>query len=489
MLLQTFASAVKFELKGYSLHVYDVIFVGADGSIMSFLATHYFSIFSMAVLILFVAMAFLWCLYRFERPLIVAVRLRVPVVMLGIGAAFAAHPAPRPGDPPFVFGFNASSLLLSLWHIPHLIDESPLEKVISNVQAGERFADTVQCDAAVAKPDVFVVLSESQTSPLLFSEIDIPDAVTSGFTSGDGKIRPLFVETFGGGTWMSNFSVLTGLSSADFQWQAPYVNQLLEGRIKGAVPEVLSRCGYRTVAIMPMKFHALNEGPFLKSIGFQEVYDGEAMGLASMEIRDRGYFAFAEKIIKEHRKSDERPLFIAMQTMFPHAPYANRLVPTIDLPAHDFKSGEDVSEYMRRVYASRLDFRAFLEKRRQQPGNNGSVLVDFGDHQSVATKEFALKRYDGENAFVDFRSIIYQTYFSVHGFGVDVDYTSLSQPEDVAYLMARVAAAAKLPTSPVFQDLLRLSDLCAGRFHTCENRSEIDLHLKKRANAGLLALD
>jgi hypothetical protein len=60
------------------------------------------------------------------------------------------------------------------------------------------------------------------------------------FRSADGRRRELRVETFGGGTWISNFSLMTGLSSLDFGWRAPYLTTAMEGKIHESLATELS---------------------------------------------------------------------------------------------------------------------------------------------------------------------------------------------------------------------------------------------------------
>jgi hypothetical protein len=490
-MLLALASMVKFELKGIALHVYDFIVTGSDSSILSFLVTYYTSIVVAAAAVLALAIAFMALMFAAEKPLSLRLAWRVSGVGASIVMAVIAYqPTKRDADfLPFVAGYNASAFFLSLWHVPNLVQRHPLVRKLEQVPTAGRLADAVNCNPGNKRPDLFLVLSESQTAPSVLPQLSIPARDEESFRSADGQTRPLFVEIFGGGTWMTNFSVLTGLSTADLGWQGPYVNQLFEGRINGALPDVLARCGYRTVAIMPMRYHSVNEGPFLRSIGFEEVYDSAAMNVEVMGIRDTNYFEYAEKIVRQHRAEDTRPLFMLVQTMFPHSPYDKPLSAGMEVATHDYGAPGEVNEYMRRVAASRIDFRDFLERRKAEPGRDGSVVAEFGDHQSFVTRDYVLAQAKGDNPFTDFRSKLYETFYAVHGFGVDIDFAALNQPEDAPFLSARLLAAARLPTSPVFDDLLRLSEVCAGRYHTCEQRAQIDAHLKKRLDADLIMLE
>ena len=417
--------------------------------------------------------------------------LRVPAVFAFAGVSYAAHPIHDPNEAtflPYIGGYHAFALPLSVLNLPDLVNGLPLNHRLARVDVKERLADTVNCGSSRNEPDLFLILAESQASPLIFPQISTPKEVVDSYRSGDGTIKSLYVETVGGGTWMTNFSVLTGLSTADLDWQAAYVTSLLEDKVKGALPELLARCGYRTVSISPMEYMAMHEGPFLKSIGFQEIYAAEALGIKPMTVRDKDYYAFAERLIEEHRHTDGRPLFLHMQTMYSHAPYDNVLLPSPSDPQHAYSDRPDTNEYMRRVAIARTDLQAFQEKRKTTPGPNGSVVAEFGDHQSVATRDMMLASHPGKPILTDFRSPIYETYFAVRAYDTEVDYSLLRQPEDAAFLGARLIAAAQLPTSPLYDDLLEQSERCAGRFHTCAERGGLDRNLKARIDAGMLVL-
>ncbi|RFZ89247.1 sulfatase [Shinella sp. WSJ-2] len=488
-ILFTFISAMKFHSKGLALHVYDVVFIGSDVSTLSFLVRYYLPAVAVAAIGLAVIVTFLTILFRREAPISWDVGVRSGIVAASLVAAVVAHrPTTRDADfVPFIGGYNASAFFLSLWHIPGLMKPMQFAQPLDPGEAGRPFVNRSLCTSPEKQPDLFLVLSESQTSPLVFPQLSIPQAVTETYKSGDGAIRPLFVETFGGGTWMTNFSVLTGLSTADFGWLGPYVNHLLVDKVKGSLPDILGHCGYRTAVFMPMQYNSINEGPFLKSLGFQEIYDADQMGLPVMGIRDTRYFEKAEHMIAQHRKTDKRPLFVLVQTMFTHSPYETTLEPRV-AGEHVYANDAGANEYLRRVTASRNDLVAYRDTIKENPGPRGSVFLEFGDHQSIATKPHILERATGDNPFTTFRSPVYETFYSIHGFGTPIDYRKL-EVLDAPFLIPRILAATNLPSSEVFDDLASLSTMCRGEFHTCPERAEVDRHIRRRMDAGILQLN
>jgi phosphoglycerol transferase MdoB-like AlkP superfamily enzyme len=490
VLLIAAMSEVKFHLKGFSLHVFDFAFTGFDRSALSFLAGSYFQVLIAGIAASAVALAFLVVAFRGDRLSSCSFGLRAGLLFVASAGVVALYP--DNGDEPdyihYISGYDASSFFVSLGHLEFPLGRIVLADQLDTVETKGSLSDDVSCGGDSSKPDLFVVLSESQTNPSYFPQVRVPNWMAAAFQSQDGHVYPLQVETFGGGTWVTNFSVMTGLSGADFGWQSPYVTQILEGRVKASLPDLLARCGYRTVAVIPMQASFVNEGPFLRSIGFQEIVDFDAMKPESHFVRDRFYFDAVERIVREHRARDGRPLFIAMQTLFPHGPYDMSLVPEDTLPEKAFAADAQANEYLRRVALAKRDFLDFRAKRQQTPGPNGTVVVDFGDHQAVATKGYLLADAPAGGVLADLRSRAYRTYYSVHAYGRDIDMRPFAMPLDVGFLPASLIEAAGLPSSPTFEALARLRDACSGRYHACADRGLVDQHLRQRQNAGLLDL-
>ncbi|WP_457582847.1 sulfatase-like hydrolase/transferase [Ensifer canadensis] len=491
VLLIAAMSEVKFRLKGFSLHVFDFAFTGLDRSALSFLVGSYLHLLIAGLAVLFAALVFLVVAFRSDRPSARTFAVRAGLFLTMAVGVVVLYPQKKdePDYVHYISGYDASSFFVSIGDLEFPLGRIVLADRLENVEAKGSLRDDISCDVGATKPDLFVILSESQTSPTYFPQVTVPDWMTASFQSQDGRVHPLQVETFGGGTWVTNFSVMTGLSGADFGWQSPYVTQILEGRVKTSLPSLLARCGYRTVAVMPMQASFVNEGRFLTSIGFQEIVDFDEMKPESHFVRDRFYFDVVERIVREHRAKDARPIFIAMQTLFPHGPYDMALVPQDALPGKAYASDVQANEYLRRVALAKQDLQDFRSKRQQTPGPNGTIVVDFGDHQAVATKDYLIADAPEGNVFADLRSLAYKTYYSVYAYGRDIDMRPFAMPLDVGFLAASLIEAAGLPTSPTFEALARLRDACGGRYHACPDRTLVDQHLRQRQDAGLLNLD
>ena len=324
------ASALKYRSKGFDLHIYDVVFTGADPRALNFLLNEFTLYVVPFAGLLLVGLAGLSILFARDRTSAITIPRRIG--LLALTAALIPISYPLKADEPRYFhylgGYNASAFFISFLDIRDAAFGRGIADRFANTPAAEPFSASETCDATGPKPDLFVVLSESQTDLSRLNRYGIEEQFSGGFKSDDGKRRALQVETFGGGTWITNFSLMTGMSSLDFGWRAPYLTTAMEGKIHRSLATELARCGYRTAVLMPMEHGFVNEGPFLESIGFDEVLDYKRIGASKYAHRDRFYFEAARDFISEHRNTDGRPLFLQVQTMFAHSPYSEKLAET-----------------------------------------------------------------------------------------------------------------------------------------------------------------
>ncbi|WP_421594738.1 sulfatase-like hydrolase/transferase, partial [Shinella sp. M27] len=247
----------------------------------------------------------------------------------------------------------------------------------------------------------------------------------------------------------------------DFGWMRPYLPIFMEGHIKNSLPLAMGTCGYRTVAVMPTRYQMVNEGPFLKSIGFQEVYDRDAVGAPSSHARDKLFYDFTTNLVSEHRAAkDPRPLFVFVQTMTTHGPYDEEFEPQEAVPGMPFGNTPEIDEFLRRMTLARQDYAPFLAAIDANKTAGGAVVLEYGDHQPSVTQASADSAAHG-NAAGDWASPLYQTYYDVHAFGHNVDpFPQMAM--DIGFLGATIADAAGLPGNEAQDALLVLRDRCRG---------------------------
>ncbi len=484
------ASVLKYRTKGFDLHIYDFIFTGTDPKAFAFLMSGFATYIVPIAALMLCAFIALSVVFIWDRKRRMNVLRRSGLVAITFALIPISYPL-RADEPRFFHylgGFNASAFFVSLLDVRDAAIGEGIADRLSNMPPVAPFSADGPCETTGPKPDLFVVLSESQTDLSQFGQYGLDQQFSKRFKSADGKRRTLHVETFGGGTWISNFSLMTGLSSLDFGWRAPYLTTSMEGRIHQSLATELARCGYKTAVLMPMDHGFVNEGPFLRSIGFDEVLDYNRIGASEYAHRDRFYLEAARAFIEEHRKTDGRPLFLQVQTMFAHSPYTDQLAESE--PDSFSESGIfELDEYVRRVTKSQKDFEWYLGQARADSEEYPSIVLEFGDHQSFATLE-VFKHLYPDFAINKLESSAYQTYFTVHGMGMDLDMRPFEFASlDIGYLGVSLLEAAGMAKSPMFADLAALRDRCEGRLYFCADRAAVDLHLQKRIASGYLTVE
>lgn len=483
----TVVSTIKYKMKGFSLHFYDFVVMAKDHEIATFLLDSYPLLAVPVLAIGLLSIAGTVLLYRADRHRDGGLAYRIASVMAAALVLRLTYPAEASAEQRYFYylqGRHVSAFFTSLFDLQYMFASNGFEKRIAAIKPERPFTNAVDCGEG-NRPDIVVVLEESMTDPAIFPGLNDGRTV-SDLMRGDGPaLNPLFVETFGGGTWISNLSLMTGLSSTDFGWRSPYLTMILEGKVRGALPEVLAACGYRTAAILPLNYTFVNEGPFLSSIGFETIIDRDALDAPSYHMRDSFYFDAASALIERHRAQDGRPLFLLVQTMFAHSPYEEDLLSGDEAAARiPLDTDPHTAQYLRRMVAGRQDFAAFAGRETARQRDSGLVVMSFGDHQTYVTLDRA-KESAGEDALAIPRSTAYRTFYTVHPAGAPVP----DRPVDIAYLATVVLDAAAIPGSDVFQDLRRLARTCDGRFHDCPDRAAVDRHLARRVAGGLLDLD
>ena len=138
---------------------------------------------------------------------------------------------------------------------------------------------------------------------------------------------------------------------------------------------MLKALGYRTMVFYPVPGNFLNAHDFYDSIGVDEFYDPEALGIGKgwdWKIPDS---AFYQAMMKKVADSD-RPVVALMLTINQHGPHDNQ---------------DPISDYVTRFEASDAAYGAFLETLSRRGRKAG--VVAFGDH----TPEF-MARFQNDHA-------------------------------------------------------------------------------------------
>jgi hypothetical protein len=311
--------------------------------------------------------------------------------------------------------------------------------------------------------------------PSLFAGLDYDRAVDPFFRSADGSLRRLRVETYGGASWLTEFSLLAGVSTHSFGSMRQFVQTFLQNKLKDTLPQVLERCGYRNVVFYPMLRNFVSNERFYHSIGLREVFDLQAQKAKSPQERDRFYYDNALAEMERHFEASRRPLFTFIQTMSAHWPYDFTFEPRAGVAGGGPGTDPEMHEYLRRVSIAKLDYDYLVgELRRRFPGER-FLIVHYGDHHPMATR--TLLGYGSETEAKDMilgpESVGFVTYYAVHGLNYEVPALPPYETLEVPYLGSVLLDLAGLPLSDSHRERLRLMTVCEGRYYTCARRDEI----------------
>lgn len=485
----TAVSAAKMRFMGVALHAFDAFFYLHGAGNAAFLFGDFFLPVAAVAALASVGALVVIAIYRRDPPLRDTRRKAALALLPLFGLAVFTHPRQESDRlDSYYFGYHlTSSLFVSLGDVGSLFGEPDLVRRLANVPPSGTYSDASPCTAGEPRPDIVVALMESAFPPSLYPEMKAPPGLDAAFRSPDDRIRPLRVETFAGGTWITTASLFTGIPTTEFGWMRPYLPYYLHGRVHHSLIRAAERCGYDTLVVSPLAYGFVDEGPFLTSIGFRDYLDWKAIGAASKHERDAVYFDATLKRLKEHRAATNRPLLVFVMTMATHSPFDRRFASEVRLDGEPYGNGAETDEFLRRLVLQRRDFDAFAATLAADPGRNGTILVDFGDHQPVVTRPLAEARTP--DALEHWGSIAYRTYYRIVGLGRDLAHP-LPEVEALAvsFLGVTVAEAAGLPLDAAHRELAELRDVCGGRIDGCPDQTRLDRHLKRLVASGMLDL-
>jgi len=365
-------------------------------------------------------------------------------------------------DRPLWFFFSSwAETAEALWR-GHLLDAVARE-------GGPSLTVPAHCVPSGRPPHIVLIHQESVVPPSHFPSLRYDRSLDRFFRSFDGRIHKLRVETYGGASWLTEYSVLTGLSAFSLGHLRQFAQTIMAGKVRETLPQVLARCGYRNLAFHPMLRIYLSIGNFLAAVGMHRTFDAKDQGAPSAMERDHFYYASALTEMERHLASSTQPLFTFIETMATHGPYGFTYMPEVEVPGGEAGTDPYMHEYLRRVAMSRIDYDRFrAELARRFPGQP-FLIVRYGDHQPTAT--LALLGY-GEEADIEhvLRSgnpAALITFYAVDALNFEPAPLPEAEILDVPYLPGTILAAARLPLPDTYRERLRLAGQCEGRYHGC----------------------
>jgi phosphoglycerol transferase MdoB-like AlkP superfamily enzyme len=485
------ASTVKRAVMNMVVHAYDIFFYLSSWSTISYLWSdqrRYLVALAGALLGMTAAA---WLAYRADGT---RVARRWAALALPIFAALAWYGADAKGERRhmqfyyenlYVSSFYASwgETLETLWR------GALLEAAPRAAAANAAFSIPGSCDATAKPPHIILIHQESVVQPSLFPTLRYDHSVDPFFNSYDDRLHRLRVETYGGASWLTEFSLLAGVSTHAFGGMRQFVQTFTQNKLKDTLPQALERCGYRNVVFYPMMRNFVSNDRFYTSIGLKEIFDMRSQRAKTAQERDRFYYGNAMAEMERHFKSSRKPLFMFIQTMSAHWPYDFKYEPDVEVPGGGPGTNPEMDEYLRRLSMAKIDFDFLMSDLRRRFPLERFLVVHYGDHHPMATR--TLLGFDADTEAEDValspESIGFVTYYAVRGINYRVPALPQFDTLDVPYLGTVILDMAGLPLSDSHRERKRLMLLCRGLYQACKQRDEILVFHRRLIDSGVMA--
>jgi phosphoglycerol transferase MdoB-like AlkP superfamily enzyme len=276
-------------------------------------------------------------------------------------------------------------------------------------------------------PNIVFFHAESTFNPNLAFRLSAPVKLPLWSKQKETRaLGPLRVNVVGGGSWVTEFEVITGVDSRIFGYQGYYTHYYIAPKVKNSFAAYLASKGYKTAAFYSAEGSFYNVANAFKSYGFQKFIDGPALRLPLDwgELVDRDIIT---TVIEHGAFSDPGPFFHFIATSENHGPHPCRSFArtqeflTTFAGTASFAENCQLNEYLRRAISTSAAFELVLNELRRVERQTGRpfVLLVYGDHQPWSFTGGSYSVAGGmavEDGFKDFSKVrtpadSYQTIF------------------------------------------------------------------------------
>ncbi len=344
------------------------------------------------------------------------------------------------------------------------------------------------------RPDIIVIQHESVFDPRLFG-LAIEPAVAEFLSPRNGFSGGLNVDIYGGGSWQTEFSLLTGLSSASFGPDAYFIFNKGAGRFQHSLPSALAAVGYRTTLASSCRRAFLGYDHFYRSIGMQARLFSDDL----LQPADIGRFEqtncdaiFLEAVVGVYAAriaADPAPQFLYALTNFNHGPHNRRLQPAGQFEAaRAFATASlpdvEYAEYYSRLAETAETWQRLKSRLATEFAGRPMLIVHYGDHQPVMTRRIAntLRLPDAERRQ-------FRTFYAIEAVNFTLDRSAAPSRDilDIAFLGTLAMQQAGLPLDPVSATRASLADECGAAYFASTSERKARFH-RTLVDQGLIDL-
>jgi sulfatase-like protein len=344
---------------------------------------------------------------------------------------------------------------------------------------------------AIDYPDIIVIQHESIFDPRIFG-LPVEPTVEAFLSPRNGLHGILNVDIFGGGSWQSEFSLLTGLSSASFGSNAYYLFKQGAGRFHNSLPHALAALGYRTMLASSCRRSFLNYDEFYRSIGIAERIFADdfppPFDVRRFETTNSDAI-FLEAAFAAHIKAiadDPAPRFLYALTNFNHGPHNRRLAAPGQFEKERAFAASSLPDAQYAEYYARLAETASTWKRlKLELATNfprrPMLIVHYGDHQPVLAK-----RIDRQLKLSNDARRAFRTFYAIEALSISPDRLASGPGADldIAFL-GTVALQQGLPLDPIFATRASLLEHCRETYFASPSERKRRFH-RTLVNLGMI---
>ncbi|AKJ40938.1 LTA synthase family protein [Pragia fontium] len=318
-----------------------------------------------------------------------------------------------------------------------------------------------------SKPDIVVMLQESTVNPELYHlpGVTFPEFKMFAHDKDTRATSPLRVQTFGGGTWLSEFSLLTGLNTDDFKFRKNSVFYTVAPHIKNSLFRELKNNGYYTVVLTPMFKMNYNAGPTYKNLGIDLIIQPQELGYPAelddnlWTISTEAMLGYVKQLLKQHT---DKPVFIFVLTMNEHGPYEKDHSDDFQIAksSGDKNAAGAISHYIDKIKlldTATNQFSQFVAER-EKP----TMFLYFGDHQPNVG-------WNGKYN-TTLTNAWYLTQFYLKDNLASEPLQNFGDITDISFLGGILLERTGLPVSPFYEANIRMRNLCQGRLDDCPDQ-------------------
>jgi hypothetical protein len=332
-------------------------------------------------------------------------------------------------------------------------------------------------------PDIIVIQHESIFDPRIYG-LPVEPNVEALLSPQRGVHGSLNVDIFGGGSWQSEFSLLTGLSSASFGSDGYYLFERGVGRFHSSLSHTLAALGYKTTLASSCRRNFLNYDEFYRAIGISErIFTDDfpwPFDVSQFETTNSDAL-FLEAAIGAHAEriaGDATPRFLYALTNFNHGPHSRRRVAPGRFESERAFAAASLPDRCYAEYYARLAETAATWSRLKSelsirfPGRP-MLVVHYGDHQPVMARRIEPKLKLPIDARRQFR-----TFYAIEALNYRPDRLVAGRAADldIAFLGTVALQQAGLPLDEIFATRASLLEPCGDSYFASPSERKRRFH-------------